>query len=149
LCPAGVMLQIAAAKPTIHTTAPTFTEPAGRAVRTDRATALTTVVVTILDEKLVSITDHVMKNRISPITGRFAVRGSSAPVSQELMPTSSFVRQEPSCVAAAVISTLPQRTPLLTVSLKFMMLSPSTRTTNRMMHPRSGGMAVDQLLTVS
>ena len=55
LCPAGVMLQIAAAKPTIHTTAPTFTEPAGRAVRTDRATALTTVVVTILDEKLVSI----------------------------------------------------------------------------------------------
>ena len=102
LCPAGVMLQIAAAKPTIHTTAPTFTEPAGRAVRTDRATALTTVVVTILDEKLVSITAHVMKNRISPITGRFAVRGSSAPVSQELMPTSSFVRQEPSCVAAAV-----------------------------------------------
>ena len=88
LCPAGVMLLIAAANPTILTTAAIFTLPDGSADNTDNATALTTVVVTILDEKFVSITAHVIKNRIIPITGICAVSGCSAPVSHELIPTS-------------------------------------------------------------
>ena len=74
-CPAGVMLQTAAEKPTIARTAPTLTLPAGMAVKTERATALTTVVVTMFEEKLVSSTAQVMKNSIIEVSGMFAVRG--------------------------------------------------------------------------
>ena len=74
-CPAGVMLQTAAENPTIARTAPTLTLPAGMAVKTERATALTTVVVTMLDEKLVSSTAHVMKKSIIAFNDMLAVRG--------------------------------------------------------------------------
>ena len=141
-------MQIPAANPTMHTTAPTLTEPSGNAVSTDNATALTTVVVTILEEKLVSTTAHVMKNNINPITGRLLVSGSSVPVSHVLMPMSSLVRHAPNWVAAAVISTLPHNTPLLATSRKFIIRSPSTWKIKSSTQPNSGGIAVDQLFTI-
>ena len=74
-CPAGVMLHTAAENPTIINTEPTLTLPAGMAVKTDRATALTTVVVTMLEEKLVSSIAHVMKKSIIAVNDMLAVRG--------------------------------------------------------------------------
>ena len=125
------MLLTPAAKPTIQTTVPTLTEPAGRAVKTESATALTTVVVTILEEKLVSRTAHVIKNTTMPIIGRLAVSGDRVTVSQSLIPISALVRQDPSQVAAPVIKILPQRIPFVVASLKFSSRSPSTFVMNR------------------
>ena len=69
------MLQTAAENPTIISTAPTLTLPAGIAVNTESATALTTVVVTMLDEKFVSSIAHVMKKSIIAVNDMLAVRG--------------------------------------------------------------------------
>ena len=149
LCPAGVMLLTPAAKPTMQTTAPTLTVPAGSAVRTERATALTTVVVTMLEEKFVSRIAQVIKKTTIPITGRLAVSGDRVTVSQSLIPMSALVRHDPSQVAAPVIKMLPQRIPLVVASLKFNSRSPSTLVMKRIMQPRSGGIAVDQLLIVA
>ena len=122
-CPAGVMLQTAAENPTIAKTAPTLTEPSGIAVKTERATALTTVVVTILEEKFVSIIAHVMKNKIIEVKGMFAVRGCKVAVSHSLIPTVLLVKHEPSQVAAPVIKIEPHKIPFDVTSLKFIILS--------------------------
>ena len=118
----------------------TLTELSGIAVRTDNVTALTTVVVTMLDEneKLVSMIAYIMKNKI----GMFAVKGCNVAVNHSEIPTSLFVRHEPSYVAAPVIRIDPHNIPFEVTSLKFMILSPLSISMNRIMHPRSGGIAV-------
>ena len=83
---------------------------------------------------------------IIPVIGSAAVMGARDAVSHSLIPMSAFVRQDPSQVAAPVIRILPQRIPLVVLSLKFISRSPSTLVMKRMMQPKSGGMAVDQLL---
>ena len=92
---------------------------------------------------------HVIKNKIIPITGRFAVSGDNVSVSHWLTPISSFVRQDPSHVAAPVISMLPHSTPLVDTSLKSRILFPSVFVIKRIIHPKSGGIAVDQPFIVS
>ena len=138
--PAGVMLHTAAEKPTIARTAPTLTVPSGIAVNTDRATALTTVVVTMLEEKLVSRIAHVMKNKIIDVSGMFAVRGCNVAVRQSEIPTSLLVRQAPSQVAAPVIRIEPHKIPLEVTSLKFIMRSPLSFSINRMIQPSNGAL---------
>lgn len=82
--PAESYCQIPAANPTMHYR-PSIDQSllATRSIPITRPRALTTVVVTILDEKFVSTTAHVMKADQSD-HGGLLVSGSSVPVSHVL-----------------------------------------------------------------
>ena len=140
--PAGVMLQIPAEKPTMHTAAGMERVPAGRAERTAMTTDETTVVVTILLEKLVSTTAQVTKKRTRRPGVRRPARGLITDESQAEMPRSALVRVAPTMVAAAVISTAPHMTPLVLASLNSRICLPAGLARKRMMQPSRGGKAV-------
>ena len=141
-CPAGVILQIAAHNPIHATSAPILTVPLGIALLTAIIIEDIRVVVTMLEEKLVSIIATAIKNKTSKLGFKEDAIGDNTDDIKPLIPNASFVNKPPINVAAPVISIAPHITPFVVTSLKSKSLLPSTLITNNNMQPRSGGIAV-------